>query len=75
MLKGKVRWFSDAHGYGFIQDERGNDVFVHYSVILKKGYKSLEDGQEVAYERANGPKGEHATVVIPEPGQVSIPAA
>ena len=65
MLKGIVRWFSNAHGYGFIQDTDGKDVFVHYSVIQKTGYKSLEDGQEVGYEVAVGPKGEHATVVVP----------
>ena len=65
MLKGIVRWFSNAHGYGFIQDRDGKDVFVHYSVIQQSGYKTLEDGQEVGYEVAIGPKGDHATVVIP----------
>jgi CspA family cold shock protein len=75
MLKGKVRWFSDAFGYGFIEDERGNDIFVHYSVILKKGYRSLEGGEEVSYERAVGPKGEHATIVIPDPTQVGAQGA
>lgn len=72
MLKGRVRWFSNVHGYGFIQDTDGKDVFVHYSVIQKPGYKSLEDGQEVGYEVAIGPKGEHATIVIPEPDNLSV---
>ena len=75
MLKGIVRWFSNAHGYGFIQDRDGKDVFVHYSVIQSPGYKSLEDGQEVGYEVAVGPKGEHATVVIPNPDEVKAVAA
>ena len=74
MTKGIVRWFSDAHGYGFIQDETGKDIFVHYSVILKSGYKSLEDGQVVEYEVGVGPKGEHATVVVPEPKPMSSAA-
>lgn len=65
MLKGIVRWFSDAHGYGFIQDAEGKDVFVHYSVIQMDGYKKLAEGQEVEYEVAVGPKGEHATTVVP----------
>jgi len=74
MLKGIVRWFSNAHGYGFIQDRDGKDVFVHYSVIQQSGYKSLEDGQEVGYEVAMGPKGDHATVVIPNPESVEAAA-
>ena len=64
MLRGKVRWFSHAYGYGFIQHESGKDVFVHFSVIQKKGYKTLEDGEEVGYEMGVGPKGDHATVVV-----------
>lgn len=67
MLKGIVRWFSNAHGYGFVQDTDGVDVFVHYSVIQMPGYKSLEDGQEVEYEATTGPKGLHATTVAPIP--------
>ncbi len=65
MLRGIVRWFSNAHGYGFIQGTDGKDVFTHFSVIQKSGYKSLEDGETVNYEVAEGPKGPHATVVIP----------
>jgi CspA family cold shock protein len=74
MLKGTVRWFSNSHGYGFIQDASGKDIFVHYSVIRKPGYKSLEDGQEVGFELGLGPKGEHATVVIPEPDNTNYAA-
>ena len=72
MLTGIVRWFSPAHGYGFIQDGDGKDVFVHYSVIQVSGYKSLDEGQEVAYEIGMGPKGSHATVVIPHAALNSI---
>jgi CspA family cold shock protein len=68
LAKGTVRWFSNAYGYGFIQDDRGKEIFVHYSVILQSGYKSLKDGQEVEFEMAVGPKGEHATMVIPQAG-------
>lgn len=66
MLKGTVRWFSNLHGYGFILDETGNQIFVHFSAIARSGYKTLKDGQEVLFESAMGPKGEHATVVIPQ---------
>ena len=66
LSKGTVRWFSNTHGYGFIQDDRGNDIFVHYSVIRKVGYKTLTEGEEVEYELAQGPKGEHAAVVVPQ---------
>jgi CspA family cold shock protein len=62
-MTGKVKWFNDAKGYGFIEIEQGRDVFVHYSVILSEGYKSLKEGQEVDFELTKGPKGEHATWV------------
>ena len=62
-MTGKVKWFNDAKGYGFIELEQGRDVFVHYSVILSEGYKSLKEGQEVDFELTQGPKGEHATWV------------
>jgi CspA family cold shock protein len=65
MMVGKVKWFNNAHGYGFIELEKGKDVFVHYSVIQSEGYKSLKEGQEVGFELESGPKGEHATVVVP----------
>ena len=63
MAKGKVKWFSNQKGYGFITPEDGKDVFVHFSAIQGDGYKSLEEGQEVEFEIQNGPKGEQAVNV------------
>ncbi len=63
MARGKVKWFSNQKGYGFITPESGKDVFVHFSAIQGDGYKSLEEGQEVEFEIENGPKGEQATKV------------
>ena len=65
-LIGRVKWFNDAKGYGFIEIEQGRDIFVHYSVIAANGYKSLKEGQEVHFEYTQGPKGEHATWVASE---------
>ena len=64
MMTGKVKWFNDAKGYGFIELEQGRDVFVHYSVIEADGYKSLREGEDVAFEIGRGPKGEHALRVV-----------
>ncbi|MFA5389517.1 MAG: cold-shock protein [Candidatus Omnitrophica bacterium CG02_land_8_20_14_3_00__42_8] len=64
MAKGKVKWFNNQKGYGFITPENGKDVFVHHSVIQGEGYKSLEEGQEVEFEIQNGPKGEQAVNVV-----------
>ncbi len=64
MARGKVKWFSNQKGYGFITTESGSDVFVHHSVIQGEGYKSLEEGQEVEFEIEQGPKGEQATNVV-----------
>lgn len=61
---GKVKWFNDAKGYGFILRDTGEDVFVHYSVIEGKGYRSLYEGQEVEFEFTAGPKGLLAQRVI-----------
>ena len=65
MPEGKVKWFNAAKGYGFIDGENGSDVFVHYSVIQKDGYRTLSEGERVAYEVTQGPKGLQATLVEP----------
>ena len=64
MARGKVKWFSNQKGYGFITPENGNDVFVHHTAIKGEGYKSLEEGQAVEFDIENGPKGEQATNVV-----------
>lgn len=63
MNKGTVKWFNNQKGFGFISDEDGNDVFVHYSGLNMDGFKSLEEGQEVEYEVVEGEKGPQATNV------------
>ncbi len=63
MARGKVKWFSNTKGYGFITPENGEDVFVHHKSILGEGYKTLDEGQEVEFEIEKGPKGEQATKV------------
>jgi len=58
MAEGKVKWFNEAKGFGFIAPQDGSDdVFVHYSAILGTGFKTLEEGQPVSYEPVSGPKG------------------
>lgn len=64
MAKGKVKWFNNQKGYGFITPESGNDVFVHHSSIQGDGYKTLKEGEEVEFEIEKGPKGEQAKNVI-----------
>lgn len=64
MVKGTVKWFSNQKGYGFITPEEGQDVFIHHSEIQGEGYKSLEEGQAVEFEIAEGPKGEQAKNVV-----------
>ena len=64
MARGKVKWFSNQKGYGFITPESGSDVFVHHSAIQSDGYKSLDEGQAVEFEIQQGPKGAHATNVV-----------
>ncbi|MDP1852926.1 MAG: cold-shock protein [Candidatus Omnitrophota bacterium] len=64
MAKGKVKWFSNQKGYGFITTESGTDVFVHHSTIQGEGYKTLEEGQEVEFEIEKGQKGDQAVKVV-----------
>lgn len=62
-MKGTVKWFNNQKGYGFISDEQGNDVFVHYSGIATDGFKSLEEGVAVSFDVTDGAKGPQATNV------------
>ncbi len=64
MQIGKVKWFSDAKGYGFIEVEGRRDIFVHYSAIQKDGFKTLVEGQEVEFEIVDGAKGPQAANVL-----------
>lgn len=63
MAKGKVKWFNNQKGYGFITLDNGGDVFVHHSAIGGEGYKTLQEGQEVECEVTKGPKGDQASNV------------
>jgi CspA family cold shock protein len=64
VARGRVKWFNEKKGYGFISRDDGNDVFVHYSAIKKDGFKVLYEGDEVEFEITQGPKGAQATDVV-----------
>jgi len=66
MPQGTVKWFDTKKGFGFIQQENGPDVFVHYSVIGGEGFKNLAEGQAVEFESLDSPKGPKATSVVPK---------
>ena len=63
-MQGKVKWFNNEKGYGFIEVEGGEDVFVHFSAINQEGYKSLEEGQAVEFEVVEGDRGPQAANVV-----------
>ncbi len=72
MAKGKVKWFNNQKGYGFIcEDNSTEEIFAHFSSIVMDGYKSLKAGQEVTFQIKNGDKGLHATDITPTGAQVS----
>jgi CspA family cold shock protein len=63
-MRGTVKWFNAEKGYGFIQSDDGEDVFVHYSGIVGEGFKTLEEGQEVEFDVVQGDRGPQATGVV-----------
>ena len=66
MIKGTVKWFNESKGFGFLSQEDGDDVFVHYSSIQSSGFKSLNEGQSVEFEVQDGPNGLQAVnVTVP----------
>ena len=65
MNNGTVKWFNAENGFGFIEREDGDDVFVHFSGIATDGYKTLEEGQKVEFDITEGQRGEQATNVVP----------
>jgi cold shock protein len=68
MAEGRVKWFNKGMGYGFIESDKGNDVFVHYSSIAGEGFKSLRQGERVSFTEEDGAKGPQATQVKPIQG-------
>lgn len=64
MATGRVKWFNDSKGFGFILNEEGKDIFVHYSAIQGDDYKTLREGQQVHFDCVEGPKGLHAANVV-----------
>lgn len=63
-MVGKVKWFSKQKGYGFIERENGQDVFVHYASVVGEGFRTLEEGQTVEFDIIEGPRGEQAANVV-----------
>ena len=63
-MVGKVKWFSKQKGYGFIEQENGQDIFVHFQSVIGDGFRTLEEGQNVEYDVIQGPRGEQASNVM-----------
>ncbi|MDD2048348.1 cold shock domain-containing protein CspD [Pseudomonas putida] len=76
MASGKVKWFNNAKGYGFINEEgKSEDLFAHYSAIEMEGYKTLKAGQAVSFEIIQGPKGLHAVKITSVKAETTDPAS
>lgn len=63
-MVGKVKWFSKQKGYGFIEQENGKDIFVHFQSVVGEGFRTLEEGQDVEFDVIQGPRGEQASNVM-----------
>ena len=73
MASGKVKWFNNAKGYGFvIEDGKTEDLFAHFSAIQMEGYKTLKAGQRVNFEIIQGPKGTHAVNIVDAPATTGV---
>ena len=73
MLSGKVKWFNNAKGYGFVnEDGKDEDLFAHFSAIKMDGYKTLKAGQRVNFEIIQGPKGTHAVNIVDAPATTGV---